>query len=77
MKIDIYCTSNTTTFVCVPHGNTPPAPATKFFKTIDLTVGGTPRIAIDAASVLQDIAARGFAIIGAAVVVDVNVLDQK
>lgn len=74
-KIDIHNTKRRSTFIGVQHGaKVPPAVAKQygvstFLKTVDLD-SPKPLVAMDKAQVAADIAANGFALIGAAV--DVN-----
>lgn len=78
MDIDI-CTSTTPdTFICVPKGTTPPAQlgALRKWKTITLDPSA-PRVGMDVNQVLLDIAAQGYAVIGAKVVVEVGTVPPQ
>ena len=71
MKLDVYQSSNgsKSTSVLVPNGTPFPAIAQNVLKdpelvrTIELDPG-TPRVAIDVPHVLEQIASRGFAVVG-------------
>lgn len=75
MTVDIYNTTAANTFLIVPAGATPPDGfqfrVTRLFKRITLEAG-KPRIALDTDQVLTDIAAQGWAVVGAAVVIEVH-----
>lgn len=75
MNIEIHRLTLRNTFLILPEGGTPPAPLATAnaepFKRLRLTPG-EDRAGMDVDAVLGDIERQGWAVVGAAVVIDVK-----